>query len=79
LTSEPYAAFAHPARLLVVLDLTDQTMMSPPVRERHETLRAAKFREVVEDGTFYNRRLCFRAEFALSSIAMLGFSGGPPH
>ena len=29
--------------------------MSPAARERHEKLRAAKFREVVEDGAFYGQ------------------------
>src|SRR5216683_935003 len=33
----------------------DSMPMSPTVRERHEKLRAAKFREVVEDGAFYGQ------------------------
>jgi hypothetical protein len=35
--------------------IADSMPMSPTVRERHEKLRAAKFREVVEDGAIYGQ------------------------
>jgi len=35
--------------------IADNMPMSPTVRERHDKLRVAKFREVVEDGAFYGQ------------------------
>jgi alkylation response protein AidB-like acyl-CoA dehydrogenase len=41
--------------MLMMGPIADSMPMSPTVRERHEKLRAAKFREVVEDGAFYGQ------------------------
>src|SRR5229473_500254 len=45
----------HCLTMLMVGPIADSMPMSPTVRERHEKLRAAKFREVVEDGAFYGQ------------------------
>jgi hypothetical protein len=41
--------------MLMMGPIADSMPMSATVRERHEKLRAAKFREVVEDGAFYGQ------------------------
>lgn len=45
----------HCLTMLMMGPLADGMAMSPAARERHETLRAAKFREVVEEGVFYGQ------------------------
>ena len=45
----------HCLTMLMVGVLADAMPMSPAARERHEKLRVAKFREVVEDGAFYGQ------------------------
>ena len=45
----------HCLTMLMMGPIADSMPMSPTVRERHEKLRAAKFREVVEDGAFYGQ------------------------
>ncbi len=42
----------HCLTMLMMGPIADNMAMPPAVRERHEKLRAAKFREVVEDGAF---------------------------
>jgi len=41
--------------MLMMGPIADNMPMSPTVRERHDKLRVAKFREVVEDGAFYGQ------------------------
>src|SRR5262245_24242328 len=45
----------HCLTMLMMGEIADTMPMSAPVRERHEKLRAAKFREVVERGVFYGQ------------------------
>src|SRR3984893_3941591 len=45
----------HCLTMLMMGPIADSMPMSPTVRERHEKLRAAKFREVVENGAFYGQ------------------------
>ena len=45
----------HCLVMLMMGPIADAMAMPPAARERHETLRAAKFREVVEDGVFYGQ------------------------
>src|SRR5258705_12218890 len=45
----------HCLTMLMMGVLADDMPMSPSARERHEKLRAAKFREVIEDGVFYGQ------------------------
>src|SRR5882724_9718963 len=45
----------HCLTMLMMGPIADSMPMSPTVRERHEKLRSAKFREVVEDGVFYGQ------------------------
>src|SRR2546430_6252027 len=45
----------HCLTMLMMGPIADSMPMSPTVRERDEKLRAAKFREVVEDGAFYGQ------------------------
>ena len=45
----------HCLVMLMMGPIADDMAMPPIVRERHEKLRAAKFREVVEDGAFYGQ------------------------
>jgi Acyl-CoA dehydrogenase, N-terminal domain len=45
----------HCLTMLMMGPIADSMPMSPTMRERHEKLRAAKFREVVEDGAFYGQ------------------------
>jgi alkylation response protein AidB-like acyl-CoA dehydrogenase len=45
----------HCLTMLMMGELADAMPMSPAARERHEKLRAAKFREVVEEGAFYGQ------------------------
>src|SRR5437868_3595286 len=45
----------HCLTMLMMGPIADSMPMSPTVRERHEKLRAAKYREVVEDGAFYGQ------------------------
>src|SRR6266436_4440035 len=45
----------HCLTMLMMGPIADSMPMSPTVRERHEKLRSAKFREVVEDGAFYGQ------------------------
>src|SRR3954471_19710795 len=45
----------HCLVMLMMGPIADNMPMSPAPRERHEKLRAAKFREVVEDGAFYGQ------------------------
>ena len=45
----------HCLTMLMMGWIADQMPMPADVRERHETLRAAKFREVVEEGVFYGQ------------------------
>ncbi|MGC2201922.1 MAG: acyl-CoA dehydrogenase family protein, partial [Stellaceae bacterium] len=45
----------HCLTMLMMGPIADSMPMSATVRERHEKLRAAKFREVVEDGAFYGQ------------------------
>jgi alkylation response protein AidB-like acyl-CoA dehydrogenase len=45
----------HCLSMLMMGPIADSMPMSPAVRERHEKLRAAKFREVVEQGAFYGQ------------------------
>ena len=45
----------HCLTMLMMGEIADAMPMSTPVRERHEKLRAAKFREVVEQGVFYGQ------------------------
>jgi hypothetical protein len=41
--------------MLMMGSIADNMAMPPAVRERHEKLRATKFREVVEAGAFYGQ------------------------
>jgi hypothetical protein len=41
--------------MLMMGPIADNMVMPPAVRERHEKLRAAKFREVMEEGAFYGQ------------------------
>ena len=45
----------HCLTMLMVGVLADAMPLSPAARERHEKLRAAKFREVIEAGAFYGQ------------------------
>ena len=45
----------HCLVMLMMGPIADDMAMSPAARERHETLRVAKYREVVEDGAFYGQ------------------------
>ncbi len=45
----------HCLTMLMMGPIADDMAMPPALRERHEKLRAAKFREVVEDGAFYGQ------------------------
>jgi alkylation response protein AidB-like acyl-CoA dehydrogenase len=45
----------HCLTMLMMGPIADGMPMSPTMRERHEKLRAAKFREVMEDGAFYGQ------------------------
>src|SRR6478752_5028292 len=45
----------HCLTMMMMGPIADDMAMSPAARERHEVLRAAKFREVVEDGVFYGQ------------------------
>lgn len=45
----------HCLVMLMMGPIADAMAMPPAARERHETLRAARFREVVEDGAFYGQ------------------------
>src|SRR5271156_5938686 len=45
----------HCLTMLMMGPLADGMPMSPAMRERHEQLRAAKFREVMADGAFYGQ------------------------
>jgi alkylation response protein AidB-like acyl-CoA dehydrogenase len=45
----------HCLTMLMMGWIADGMAMPPAVRERHEALRAAKFREVVEQGSFYGQ------------------------
>src|SRR5437667_8358317 len=45
----------HCLTMLMMGPIADDMAMPPAVRERHEKLRAVKFREVVEEGAFYGQ------------------------
>ena len=45
----------HCLTMLMMGELADAMPMAPAARERHEKLRAAKFREVVAQGAFYGQ------------------------
>ncbi len=45
----------HCLTMLMMGEIADAMPMPSPVRERHDKLRAAKFREVVEHGVFYGQ------------------------
>jgi alkylation response protein AidB-like acyl-CoA dehydrogenase len=45
----------HCLTMLMMGPIADQIAMPPALRERHEKLRADKFREVVADGAFYGQ------------------------
>ena len=45
----------HCLTMLMMGPIADSMPMSPTARDRHERLRAAKFREIVEDGAFYGQ------------------------
>ena len=45
----------HCLTMLMMGPIADDMAMSPAARERHETLRAVKYRAVVEDGAFYGQ------------------------
>lgn len=45
----------HCLVMLMMGPISDAMAMLPAARERHETLRAAKYREVIEQGVFYGQ------------------------
>jgi alkylation response protein AidB-like acyl-CoA dehydrogenase len=45
----------HCLTMLMMGPIADSMAMPPAVRERHEQLRAAKFREVAQEGAFYGQ------------------------
>jgi len=45
----------HCLVMLMMGPIADAMAMAPAARARHETLRAARYREVVEDGAFYGQ------------------------
>jgi len=45
----------HCLTMLMMGEIADAMPMAPAARERHEKLRAAKYREVVEQGAFYGQ------------------------
>src|SRR5918911_759092 len=45
----------HCLTMLMMGSIAANMAMSPAARERHERLRAVKYREVVEDGAFYGQ------------------------
>ena len=45
----------HCLTMLMMGVIADSMPMSSAARERHEKLRAARFREVIEDGAFYGQ------------------------
>src|SRR5436305_10377555 len=45
----------HCPPMLMMGPIADNMAMSPAVRERHEKLRATKFREIVEENAFYGQ------------------------
>src|SRR5215471_4183768 len=45
----------HCLTMLMMGQIADNMAMPPAVRERHEKLRAVKFREVMEEGAFYGQ------------------------
>lgn len=45
----------HCLTMLMMGWIADNMAMPPAARERHEALRAVKFREVIEDGVFYGQ------------------------
>src|SRR5689334_17064878 len=45
----------HCLTMLMMGEIADAMPMKPAARERHDTLRAAKYREVLEQGAFYGQ------------------------
>jgi alkylation response protein AidB-like acyl-CoA dehydrogenase len=45
----------HCLTMLMMGVIADSMPMAPAARERHEKLRAVKFREVIEEGAFYGQ------------------------
>src|SRR6478672_1085885 len=45
----------HCLTMLMMGSIADDMAMAPAMRERHEKLRAAKYREVIEKGAFYGQ------------------------
>ena len=45
----------HCLTMMMMGEIADAMPMAAPARERHEKLRAAKFREVIEHGVFYGQ------------------------
>jgi alkylation response protein AidB-like acyl-CoA dehydrogenase len=45
----------HCLTMLMMGSIADNMAMPPAVRERHEKLRATRFREVVKEGAFYGQ------------------------
>jgi len=45
----------HCLTMLMIGEIADALPMAPAARERHEKLRAAKYREVLEQGAFYGQ------------------------
>ena len=70
----------HCLTMLMMGPIADSMPMSPTVRERHEKLRAAKFREVVEDAPSMDNRTASRWSRARpipSSVWAAGASAPP--
>jgi alkylation response protein AidB-like acyl-CoA dehydrogenase len=65
----------HCLTMLMMGPLADAMAMPPAARERHEKFRAAKFREVVEDGAFYKQPHSEPAEHG-ETDTKLGVGGG---
>ena len=60
----------HCLTMMMMGELADAMPMSPSARARHETLRAAKFREVVEQGVFYGQPHSEPVEQGQTDIAL---------
>jgi alkylation response protein AidB-like acyl-CoA dehydrogenase len=60
----------HCLTMLMMGVLADALPMSAPARERHEKLRARKYREVVEDGAFYGQPHSERVEQGQTDTAL---------
>ncbi|HEV8472723.1 MAG TPA: acyl-CoA dehydrogenase family protein [Methylomirabilota bacterium] len=60
----------HCLTMLMMGEIADAMPMPAPVRERHDKLRAAKFREVVEHGVYYGQPHSEPVEYGQTDTAL---------